>query len=293
MNNSQLRAFHAVALHGGFSKAADKLGLTQPAISDQVKKLEEHFGVLLFHRHKRVVKLTSLGEQLFEITKHKYQLEDQAHNLLSAHQALENGSLTIASDTPLYIFPLIARFKRLYPGISVTASFANAEEIIDGLNSFSYDLGIVADIKREEKFHTIQLAEDPLVAFVSKKHELAHKDEVSLRELSRYPLVLREKGSRTRRLIEDEFKNAELSIRTGVEVQGREAAREAVASEIGVGLVSKPEFGHDQRLISLPLTDCNAVMTESIVCLSDKMDRQIVQAFFTCNDLPLPGGDQD
>jgi len=287
MNNSQLRAFHAVALYGGFSKAADRLGLTQPAISDQVKKLEEHFGVLLFHRHKRIVKLTPLGEQLFEITKRKYQLEDQAKDLLSAHQVLEKGSLTIASDTPLHVFPLIAQFKQKYPGINIRVSFANSEQIISGLTEFTYDLGIIADMEPDKRYHSIKISEYPLVAFVSKKHDLARRDSVTLREISRYPLVLRERGSRTRWLVEEEFEKAALPFKTGVEVQGREACREAVAAEIGVGLVIKPEFGFDERLIALPISDCDSVMTESIVCLREKMELQVVQAFFKSNNLPL------
>ncbi|MBL4906627.1 MAG: LysR family transcriptional regulator, partial [Sneathiella sp.] len=77
MYHSQLRAFHAVATQGGFSKAASFLGLTQPALSDQVKKLEQRFGVLLFHRHKRIVRMTELGEQLLEITHRRFELDKQ------------------------------------------------------------------------------------------------------------------------------------------------------------------------------------------------------------------------
>ena len=234
MYHSQLRAFHAVATQGGFSKAADHLGLTQPALSDQVKKLEERFGVLLFHRHKRVVRLTQLGEQLLEITKRKFELEKQAVDLLSAHQKLEKGHLNIAADTPLHVIPLIGQFKQDYEGITVALRIGNAEEILEGLLNFSFDIGIVADMPDDDRFHAVTLCEDPLVAFVSKSHPWAGKEGITLRELSEGArLILREPGSRTRNHVEQEFENAGLDLNVALEIQGREAAKEAVAANIG------------------------------------------------------------
>jgi len=286
MYYSQFRAFHAVATQGGFSKAAVHLGLTQPALSDQVKKLEERFSVLLFHRHKRVVKLTPLGEQLLEITRKKFQLEAQAIDLLSAHQSLEKGNLSVAADTPLHVVPLIGQFKKNYEGISVSMRIGNAEEIISGLLDFSFDIGIVADMSDDDRFHSVILCEDPLVAFVSKQNPLAARDGITLKELSDAPLIIREPGSRTRNQTEREFENAGLSIKIAMEVQGREAAREAVAANIGVGIVSRPEFGHDTRLAAVPLIDCNATMTESLVCLKEKRHLKTVKAFFNTNSTP-------
>ncbi len=285
MYYSQFRAFHAVATQGGFSKAANYLGLTQPALSDQVKKLEERFNVLLFHRHKRVVRLTPLGEQLLEITQKSFQLEAQAIDLLSAHQILEKGHLSIAADSPLHVIPLIGKFKKSYEGISVSMHIGNAEQIINGLLDFSYDLGIVADMNSDDRFNSLTLCEDPLVAFVSKNHPLASRDKITLTELSKYPLVMREPGSRTRNHTEEEFRNANLSIEVVMEVQGREAVREAVAAEIGVGIVSEPEFGHDSRLKALKLTDCKATMTESLVCLQEKRNLKTISAFYECNNI--------
>lgn len=285
MYYSQFRAFHAVATQGGFSKAALFLGLTQPALSDQVKKLELRFNILLFHRHKRVVRLTPLGEQLLEITHKFFQLEAQAIDLLSAHQTLEKGHLSIAADTPLHVIPLIGKFKKSYEGISVSMRIGNADQIISGLLDFSYDLGIVADMPADDRFNILTLCEDPLVAFVSKNHPFARYDSITLKELSKSPLIMREPGSRTRNHTEEEFQKANLPMNVVMEVQGRETAREAVAAEIGVGIVSEPEFGHDSRLKALKLTDCNATMTESLVCLKEKRKLKAIAAFYECNNI--------
>jgi len=287
MYHSQLRAFHAVATQGGFSKAAAHLGLTQPALSDQVKKLEERFGVLLFHRHKRVVRLTQLGEQLLVITTRKFELEKQAVDLLSAHQKLEKGHLNIAADTPLHVIPLIGKFREVYGGVSVSLSIGNAEEILDGLMNFSYDMGIVADMEQDDRFHSLTLCEDPLVAFVSKTHPWADRAGLLLKDLAEgADLIMREEGSRTRNHIESEFERLNLNMNVALEVQGREAAKEAVAANIGVGIVSKPEFGFDSRLVAIPLLDCQAKMTESLVCLKEKLELRSVRAFLKTNQLP-------
>lgn len=285
MYHSQLRAFHAVATQGGFSKAAAFLGLTQPAISDQVKKLEQRFNVLLFHRHKRAVRLTELGTQLLEITQYKFELEKQAVDLLSAHQKLEEGIINIASDSPLHGISLIGQFRKKYDGMSVSLHMGNAQEILNGLVDFSYDIGIVADMNPDERFFSYTLCKDPLVAFVSKHHPWAERQSVTLKDLSEARLILREKGSRTRNHVEEEFTKAGLELDIAMEVQGREAAREAVAAEIGVGIVSKPEFGHDSRLVALKLLDCDARMTESVVCLKEKTAVRSVKAFLECNDI--------
>ncbi|MBL4906529.1 MAG: hypothetical protein JKX94_03680, partial [Sneathiella sp.] len=171
-------------------------------------------------------------------------------------------------------------------GVAVSLHMGNAQEILSGLLDFSYDIGIVADMKEDNRFFSYTISKDPLVAFVSKKHPWADRRQVSLKDLSNSRLILREKGSRTRIHVEEEFERAGLKLNIAMEVQGREAAREAVAAEIGIGFVSNPEFGHDTRLIALQLTDCDAKMTESVVCLKEKLNVRTVKAFLNCNNIP-------
>lgn len=279
MYYSQLRAFHAVATHGGFSKAADKMGLTQPALSDQVKKLEERFEVLLFNRHKRVVKMTALGEELLEITRHQFEFEKQAIDLLSKNQELHKGHLKIAADSPLHVISLISRFKREYPGITVTLSLGNSDDILARLSSFSADIGVLAHVPDDDRFSVVKLREDPLVVFVAKTHPWAERRNISLKQLAKAPLILREKGSSTRALVEVEFEKAGLAPTIGMEVEGRETAREAVAAGMGVGLVSRAEFGFDSRLAAIPLGGSQAKMVESLICLKERTQLKHIQAF--------------
>ncbi len=279
MYASQLRAFHAVATYGGFTKAAEKLGLTQPGLSDHVRKLERQFDVELFHRHKRSVNLTVLGRQLFDITRRQFEMEDEAIKLLQESKALEFGTLRIAGGAPLHIVHLILSFRKKYPGIRVTMTQGNSDEVLSQLFEYRADIGEMGQAPDDDRLLVIPLRTDPIVAFVPKQHVWAKRRKISLVELSKEPLVLREHGSTTRQLVEDEFNRLGVTPQLVMEVEGRDAAREAVAAGLGVGIVSKPEFGHDTRLVVIPLSDCKVDMTESLVCLKERADLRLIAAF--------------
>jgi len=119
MYYSQLRAFHAVATQGGFSKAADHLHLTQPTLSDQVRKLERDFDILLFNRTSRSVALTDAGRHLLAITNRMFECEGEAIEYLKESQNLLVGSLTLSADAPFHVLRIVRAFRNRYPGVTV------------------------------------------------------------------------------------------------------------------------------------------------------------------------------
>lgn len=157
VSHAQLKAFHAVAVHGSFTQAAERLFLTQPAISDQVRKLEERFGVLLFHRNKRSVRLTDLGERLLGITQRLFVIEAEAEELLQDSRALQTGSLTLAVDAPVHLLPQIARFCQLYPGITVKIETGNTDESLLRLYSYQADLALLGRDVDDERLLSLPL----------------------------------------------------------------------------------------------------------------------------------------
>lgn len=233
VSHAQLKAFHAVAVHGSFTRAAQKLFLTQPAVSDQVRKLEERFGVLLFHRNKRSVQLTDLGERLLGISQRLFACEAEAQELLHDSRALHTGSLVLAVDAPVHVLPQVARFCQRYPGIQVKIETGNTDESLARLFSYQADLALLGRDVDDERLHCLPLRRDPMVAFVSHHHPWASRGSISLADLDDMPLVLREPGSVTRQTLEEEMQRAGLRIRPAIQVEGREAAREAVVVGIG------------------------------------------------------------
>jgi DNA-binding transcriptional LysR family regulator len=129
MRYAQLKAFHAVAVHGGFSRAAERLALTQPAVSDHVRKLEETYGVQLFNRTARGVQMTEMGRKLFAVTERQFEAEAQALELLSRARTLDEGQLTIGADAAVHVLPQIARFREKYPRIALRLVSGNSAEL--------------------------------------------------------------------------------------------------------------------------------------------------------------------
>jgi aminoethylphosphonate catabolism LysR family transcriptional regulator len=279
ISHAQLKAFHAVATHGGFSRAAEKLFLTQPAVSDQVRRLEEYYGVLLFYRNKRTVRMTALGERLLALTQRLFAVEAEVDELLSCHRALTEGELTLAVDSTIHILPYLARFNETWPGIALKLVTGNTRQSLERLLTYRADLAILGGEIDDERLQSVSLSDAPLVAFVSAGHAWAEHAEISLRDLANMPIVLREEGSTTRALIEAEMRAAGLALRHTIEAQGREAASEIVAAGIGVGIVSRAEIGRDHRIRAISIRDCQARMHESLVCLREQASRRIIQTF--------------
>ncbi len=279
MRYVQLRAFHNVAIHGGFSRAAEALLLTQPAISDQVRKLEEEYDILLFNRRKKQVKVTEAGQKLLEITNRLFEVENQARELLSESRALSSGRLRIIADSALHILHILKPFREKYPGVQISLRSGNTEEVMDDLFSYKADIGVLGDLPQHREFETVQLTSTPLIAFTALGGEMDHIESLSMAELANYPLVLREPGSKTRESLEYAAAKAGVELVAAIEAEGREAIREIVASGAGIGIVSEAEFGNDTRLRKVPIRGERLNMEESLICLNERTGGKLIRAF--------------
>ncbi|GAA2878701.1 aminoethylphosphonate catabolism LysR family transcriptional regulator [Aminobacter niigataensis] len=279
MRYVQLRAFHYVAICGGFSRAAETLFLTQPAISDQVRKLEEEYDVLLFNRHKKQVTPTAAGQQLLEITRRMFDTEQQALELLSESRALRSGTLRIVADAAHHLLHILGQFRQKYPGIQVSVRAGNTETVISSLYSYEADIGVLGEIPTGRDFEVVNLNSTPIVAFVSTDHPLAVAKSLSLHELSLLPLVMRERGSKTRAKLEDLAAKEGFEFKPAIEAEGREAVREIVASGAGIGFVSAAEFGQDARLVQIPIDAPEMLMDEALICLKERSGGKLVRVF--------------
>jgi aminoethylphosphonate catabolism LysR family transcriptional regulator len=279
MGYANLRAFHAVASHRSFTRAAERLGVTQPTLSAQVKALEETYGVALFDRRGRSVAVTSLGEQLLDITRRLFLLEEEADELLSRARDLTAGHLRVAAGGPYYAVPLLAAFGARYPGVHISLSIGNSEEVLDALLRYRADVAVISDLEPDARLEAMPYAEHRLVVVVPRQHPWARARGIRLRDLAGQPMVLREIGSKTRRLFEQAIAKAKVTPRVVMEIESREAVSEAVAAGLGIGVVSEAEFGHDERLAAVHVTDVAMVTHEYVVCLRDRRRLRIVSAF--------------
>lgn len=280
MRYVQLRAFHYVAISGGFSRAAEALFLTQPAISDQVRKLEEEYDVLLFNRHKKQVTLTRQGQQLLEITHRMFDTEQQAFDLLSESKALRSGTLRIVADAAHHLLHILGRFRQKYPGIQITLRSGNTQTVISSLFAYEADIGVLGEIPQSREFDILKLNETPIVAFVARSHGLAGRQSMTFEELAKYPLIMRERGSKTRQKLEAMAAKQGVNLHSTIEAEGREAVREIVSSGAGVGFVSSAEFGGQERLVPIAIDAPPMIMDEALICLRERSGGQLVSAFW-------------
>lgn len=279
MRYVQLRAFHQVAISGGFSRAAEALFLTQPAISDQVRKLEEEYDVLLFNRNKKQVTLTHSGQKLLEITHRMFDTEQQALELLTESRALRSGTLRIVADAAHHLLHILGSFRARYPGVQVSVRAGNTETVISSLYSYDADIGVLGEIPTGRDFEVLKLNSTPIIAFTSVDHPLAASKSLTLKQLAQESLVMRERGSKTRQKLEDLAAASKVELRPVIEAEGREAVREIVASGAGIGFVSAAEFGQDSRLVPITIDAPETLMDEALICLRERSGGKLVRAF--------------
>jgi aminoethylphosphonate catabolism LysR family transcriptional regulator len=279
MNHSQLRAFHAVASEGSFTRAAGALHVTQPTLSGQVKALEQAYGVRLFDRRGRRVSPTALGQELLVLTRRLFSLEAETAHLLSAAQGLRKGHLRVGADAPYHVTAALSAFTQRYPGIQLSLTVGNSAELAHDLLEHKLDVAVLANVTGDSRFFAKPLRHDRLVAFVAKTHPWARRRRVDLADLHQQRLVLREQGSATRQVFETAMARRGLARGEVLDMNSREAVRETVAAGLGVGVVSAGEFSKDSRLAILELTGGDMAMTEYVVCLAERQDLRLVRSF--------------
>lgn len=279
MRYVQLRAFHYVATCGGFSRAAEALCLTQPAISDQVRKLEEEYDILLFNRVKKQVAMTKAGSKLLEVTNRLFENERQALELLSESRAFSSGTLRIIADSAHHVMPVLSTFRSKYPKIFISMRTGNTEEVVNALYRYDADIGILGEVPHNKDINVLKLSSTPIVAFASKTSAYSKLKSLTFEDLANYPLVLRESGSKTRAKLEEAARAANIELKADIEAEGREAVREIVASGAGIGVVATTEFGVDNRLVQIPISGPPMLMDEALICLRERNGGKLIRAF--------------
>ncbi|MDX1514562.1 MAG: LysR substrate-binding domain-containing protein [Gammaproteobacteria bacterium] len=279
MNSAQLRAFHAVATQGSFTTAARVLNVTQPTLSSQVKALEESYGVRLFHRVGRGVTLTNLGTRLLDVTQRLYHVEEEAREILSSARKLDTGNIRVGSDGPHHVIPIVAEFNRRYPDLELSLDMGNADRVLSDLRESRIDVAVLARADDDPRLYVLPFRTSRVVLIAPRDHPLAKRKHVRLSDLANERMVLRETRSATRRIFEAALVNAGVRPKSVMQIESREAVRQAVAAGLGLGVVSEAEFDPDPRLKTLPFADARPEITEYVVCLEDRKRLRIVQAF--------------
>ncbi|MGH6945350.1 MAG: LysR substrate-binding domain-containing protein [Geminicoccaceae bacterium] len=280
MNITQLRAFHAVAAEGGFTRAAKRLHISQPAVTVQVRALEQRYGIELFRRKGQRVELSDFGRELWRRARRVFLQIDDLEELLESAGRLELGRLVLGADGPFSAMDLVAAFRRRHPKMQVAMRMGNARRVLADLEAGETDVAVLNLIGAGEGLHHATLYLDRIVAFVASGHPWSARSEIGLGELARAPLILREPGSATRLLLESRLAERRLAPKLALELGSREAVREAVLAGLGVGTVFASELVPHERLCALEIAGAELCAPVCLACLPERRELGAVRAFF-------------
>jgi len=254
LDNFRLVVFRKVADQLSFRKAAEELYLTQPAVSLQIKALEEDLGVQLFDRTGTHIKLTAAGRVLLGYAEQVSSLLLQAEHDIAALSGDHAGHLALGASTTIaqYVLPrLLGEFRREYPRVQSTLISGNTEQIVEAVEKQKIELGFIEGPARSRGVKTEPFLKDELVLIVSTAHEWAERASISCNEISAAPLLMRERGSGTRRVVEMALERQGVrrsSLHIMMELDSTEAIKSAVEAGLGIGFISRWAIAKDLRL---------------------------------------------
>ncbi len=236
----QLQVLRAVADEGGIGRAAERLHLSQPAVSLQLQKLAAAIDAPLYTLVGRELRFTESGQRLVESARHILAEISRLEADLNALKGLEAGTLRLAVvNTAEYFFPeLLALFCARHPGIDVRLAIGNRDQILLRLQQRRDDLYVFSAVPIEPDLVSRPFLHNPIVAIVPPDHPWRARRRIPLKSLATQPLLIREQGSGTRRAVEQLFRENALALIPKVEMASNEAIKDAVRAGLGIGLVS-------------------------------------------------------
>ncbi|MGH8150747.1 MAG: LysR substrate-binding domain-containing protein [Steroidobacteraceae bacterium] len=279
-----MRVFAAVARHLSFTRAAQELHLTQPAVSQQVSLLEDEVGMPLFEQSGRRIRLAPAGTELLRYATQVTELLREAGEALAALRGLKRGVLKLgAVSTAKYFAPtLLSAFAPAYPEVTIKFTVANREDIVRLLGANELDLVIMGRPPRELDTTAEPFARHPFVVIAALDHPLARRRHIPLKSLARESFIIREQGSGTRASMEHVFRERGVTFRASMEVSSNETIKQAVMAGMGLSFISAHTIGLEAetgKLAVLDVAGLPIVRDWYVIHLREKILSPIAAAF--------------
>jgi DNA-binding transcriptional LysR family regulator len=293
----QLRAFVAIAESGTFTAGALRVHVTQAAISMQIRQLESEIGARVFVRAPRHVILTEAGEQLLRRARHILREHDAALDEIAELAGAERGRLRIGSASAMVLteqLPAILKeLRKQHPAADISVTSGTSEVLVDQILAGEVDIAFVSLPVDVRGIKTERLSEDQLVAIASPRHKLSKQKTISAYTLAGERLILGERGGNTRRLIDQFFAQAGVTLRVAMELSRQQAIKRMVEEDMGVGIVplqSVREEVEKGKLIRWWIEGAEINWELGIAQLSNGYDSPIMQKFVALAKKNFVGG---
>lgn len=253
----QFQVFGAVAKHLSFTQAAKELHLSQPAVSMQVKQMEEQVGLPLFEQLGKQIFLTEAGQEAYHYSRVIAQQLSEMASVFDELKGAHRGRLTISiASTANYFVPsLLGIFHQRFPGATVSLDVTNRETLLQQLTENVVDLVVMGQPPKDLELEAGTFMDNPLVVIAPPEHPLAKVKNIPTKRLEEEVFLTRERGSGTRSAIERFFKQHGVKLTTGMEVASNEAIKQSVQAGLGLGLLSRDTLDMELELGKLVILD--------------------------------------
>ncbi|WP_339166481.1 selenium metabolism-associated LysR family transcriptional regulator [Paenibacillus sp. FSL R5-0341] len=261
MNFHQLHIFYTVAEKGSFSAAAQALHMTQPAVTMQIQSLEDYFGTKLLHRSTKKIELSEAGRTLLPHAKRSVELVRQTDEAMSAFTQMLQGRLQLGASLTIgeYVLPrMLGPFALQYPDISIVMKVMNTTQIMDDILKHQLNFGLIEAPVHHPDMIVEPVMQDELKLIVPAGHDLAKRSKVNLEDVMNYPFVLREKGSGTRQVMEDQLQKKNIDpqdMNVVMELGSTGAVKSAVEAGVGITMLSPSSVQHELALGLVHIVD--------------------------------------
>ncbi len=288
MADRRLHVFHTVARLSSFTKAANQLHMTQPAVTFQVRQLEEQFNTRLFDRNHKRITLTEAGAIIFEYAEKILGLYEEMESSVGELTGEMRGVLLVGASTTIgeYLLPrVLGAFRNAYPAMKVRMNVANTRDIVQQVENNTIDIGIVEGAVSNFNLAIRECKPDQLVVILPRGHELSARDRVAPDELLDYQFVLREEGSGTREVLADYIREGGADpnkLDIVMELGSGESVKGAIESGLGISVVSEATVRKEAQLGTLEVRPLAPPLQRafSFVHQKQKFRSQAVERFY-------------
>ena len=284
MDFDQLETFLEVARLSSFSRAAEKRFRTQPAISAQIRALEDEIGAKLLDRSGGKVSLTAAGKAFQKYAEDALQARRAVITAMAEMERVPRGEIVVGANegTCLHVLPeVFAEFKKQYPGVSVNINRLESAGILSGVIDNSVDFGVVSLPVNDNRLTVVPIHRDELVIITPPRHPLSKSKAATLADASQYPVLIPESGH-TRDALEQHFHERKLKLNVSMELDSSELLKRFVAADVGIGFIARSNVLEDVRagaLIALPIADATIRRDLALVFRKDKALSRAALAF--------------
>ncbi|HNU65936.1 MAG TPA: LysR substrate-binding domain-containing protein [Methylotenera sp.] len=280
----QVRIFLSAYKHMSFARAAEELCITAPAVSQQIKEMEQDMGVNMFIRENRKIELTSAGEYFLLYARKMLSTVNEADVMMERLRGTQMKTLNIGLvSTAKYFLPhLIAEFKKDFPNLKIKMEARNRQQLVELLRDGEIDIAIMGQPPKEMDTRVEAFAKHPHAFIANAQHALAGKLNITPDELNSYEVISRELGSGTRFIMEKYFTEHQISPIVSMQISSIEAIKQAVIANLGITFTSLHTVGSEisnRQLVVLDVQETPIMRTWHVVALNKHNNSQAAEAF--------------